>query len=371
MEEKLYCYGCGHILQSNDETKAGYVPEKILETKENILCQRCFKLQHYNTNSEIQLVEEDYITILKSIAKEKALLVYVIDVFNFEASIIKDFTKYVNNQKILVLVNKRDLIPSSVKDEKLLEWIKEKLYVNGIKNIHDIIMSSGQTNYNIDLILNKIDELREGRDVYVIGNANVGKSTFINSLLKNYSNETDKFITTSSFPGTTLNVIRIPLDMNSYIYDTPGIIEKNSMLYAVDPHVLKYILPRKEIKPLTFQLKQEQSLLIGGLAAFDFVKGREIGFTCYFSSFVKIHRCKKEKREDIFNSLVASKSILPTSSRISKFSDLKLKKIELNSPGKVDIVISGYGWISFEYTNQEIEVYVPGNCKVYLREALI
>ena len=42
MEEKLYCYGCGQILQCEDETKAGYVPDKILETKENILCQRCF-----------------------------------------------------------------------------------------------------------------------------------------------------------------------------------------------------------------------------------------------------------------------------------------------------------------------------------------
>ena len=74
MEDKLYCYGCGQILQCEDETKMGYVPEKILETKENILCQRCFKLQHYNTNTETQLVEDDYITILKSIAKEDALL---------------------------------------------------------------------------------------------------------------------------------------------------------------------------------------------------------------------------------------------------------------------------------------------------------
>ena len=282
MEDKLYCYGCGQILQSEDETKAGYVPEKILGDKENILCQRCFKLQHYNTNSEIELAVSDYLSILKSIAKEDSLLVYVVDVFNFETSMIHNLTQYLNNQKILVLANKRDLIPSSVKDEKLLNWIKEKLTNHGIKNIFDIIMSSGQTNYNVDLILNKIDELREGKDVYIIGNANVGKSTFINSLLKNYSNETDKFITTSSFPGTTLNVIRIPLDRKSYIYDTPGIIQKDSMLFSVEPRILKYIMPRKEIKPLTYQLKEKQSLLIGGLATFDFVEGKETGFTCYF-----------------------------------------------------------------------------------------
>ena len=371
MEEKLYCYGCGQILQCEDETKAGYVPDKILETKENILCQRCFKLQHYNTNSEIQLVEEDYITILKNIGKENALLVYVLDVFNFESSLIKNLNQYLGNNKILVLANKRDLIPSAVKDEKLLEWIKNKLSENKIYNVIDIIMSSGQTNYNTDLILDKIDALREGKDVYIIGNANVGKSTFINSLLKNYSNETDKFITTSSFPGTTLNVIRIPLDRNSYIYDTPGIIQKDSMLYSVEPRILKYLLPRKEIKPLTYQLKSSQSLFIGGLATFDFVEGNETGFTCYFSTFVKVHRTKLEKKEASFNSIVGSKSIQPNSARITSINDLELKEINIKEPGKVDIVISGYGWISFEYTNQKVQVYAPKNCNVYIREALI
>lgn len=371
MEEKLYCYGCGQILQCEDETQAGYVPDKILETKENILCQRCFKLQHYNTNSEIQLVEDDYVTILKNIAKEDALLVYVLDVFNFESSLIKNLNKYLGNNKILVLANKRDLIPSSVKDDKLLDWITTRLKENGVNNIFDIIMASGQTNYNTDLILDKIDELREGKDVYIIGNANVGKSTFINSLLKNYSNETTQLITTSSFPGTTLNVIRIPLDKHSYIYDTPGIIQKNSMLYAVEPRILKYLLPRKEIKPLTYQLKAGQSLFIGALATFDFVEGNDTGFTCYFSTFVKVHRTKLEKKESSFNSIVSSKSIQPNSNRITSFNDLTLKELKFEKHGKVDVVISGYGWISFEYTGQKVEVYVPKNCMVYLREALI
>jgi len=371
MEEKLYCYGCGQILQCEDETQAGYVPDKVLETKENILCQRCFKLQHYNTNSEIQLVEDDYISILKNIARENALLVYVLDIFNFEASLIKNLNQYLGNNKILVLANKRDLIPSSVKDDKLLDWIKSKLSDNKINNVIDIIMASGQTNYNTDYIMDKIDSLREGKDVYVIGNANVGKSTFINSLLKNYSNETNQFITTSSFPGTTLNVIRIPLDRKSYIYDTPGIIQKDSMLYSVEPRILKYLLPRKEIKPLTYQLKAGQSLFIGGLATFDFIEGNETGYTCYFSTFVKVHRTKLEKKEVSFNSIVGSKSILPNSNRITSLKDLVLKEVKIEKNGKVDIVISGYGWISFEYTGQKIEVYAPKNCKIYVREALI
>ena len=217
MEEKLYCYGCGQILQCEDETKAGYVPDKILETKENILCQRCFKLQHYNTNSEVQLVVDDYITILKNIGREDALLVYVLDVFNFESSLIKDLNKYLGNNKILVLANKRDLIPSSVKDDKMLHWIKSKLADNKINNVIDIIMASGQTNYNVDLIMDKIDSLREGKDVYLIGNANVGKSTFINTLVNDNS-----VAKTSKKPGCTKLINFFDVNNEFRIVDVPG-----------------------------------------------------------------------------------------------------------------------------------------------------
>ena len=46
-------------LQSTDETLSGFVPESVLKSKESVLCQRCFRLQHYNTNSEVELVDED------------------------------------------------------------------------------------------------------------------------------------------------------------------------------------------------------------------------------------------------------------------------------------------------------------------------
>ena len=39
------CYGCGSKLQSEDNTKEGYVPKEKLE--EAVYCQRCFKIMHY------------------------------------------------------------------------------------------------------------------------------------------------------------------------------------------------------------------------------------------------------------------------------------------------------------------------------------
>ena len=43
------CHGCGISLQTEDETKMGYVPQ---EKKNEGLCQRCFKIRHYNQMSE-------------------------------------------------------------------------------------------------------------------------------------------------------------------------------------------------------------------------------------------------------------------------------------------------------------------------------
>ena len=78
----------------------------------------------------------------------------------------------------------------------------------GLKPV-DVIITSGKKNLNLDTIYDAIDTYRKGRDVYVVGMTNVGKSTFINALLKHYAGVTDNLITTSEFPGTTLDLIEI------------------------------------------------------------------------------------------------------------------------------------------------------------------
>lgn len=371
MNDELRCYGCGNVLQCEDENKQGYVPTKILESRDNILCQRCFKLQHYNTNSEVELANDEFVAILKNVGKHDALIVYVLDLFAFESSIIPALPEYINNKQVLILANKRDLIPSSIKDTKLINWIRKRLKQLGITNIIDILISSGETNYHIDEILDKFDELRKKKDVYIIGNSNVGKSTFINSLLKCYSNNTQNLITTSCFPGTTLNVINIPLDAKSYIYDTPGIITKNSMYYAIEPKLLKYILPKKEVKATTFQLKNNQTLLLGGLATFSFKEGADTNFTGYFSNYINIIRCKYEKKNTTFNNLLKNNNIHPTSKNITSHNDLKTVTLNITQKGKIDVVICGYGWFSFEANNQVIELEVPSCCNILIREAMI
>lgn len=115
-----------------------------------------------------------------------------------------------------------------------------------------------------------IDQYRKGRDVYVVGVTNVGKSSLINSLLKAYSDVQDNLITTSEFPGTTLDLIEIPLDENSSIYDSPGIVNRHQIAHLVDENTLKDILPQSELRPVNYQLNCKQTLYFGGLARLDF-----------------------------------------------------------------------------------------------------
>ena len=70
-------------------------------------------------------------------------------------------------------------------------------------------------------VIDKIEHYRKGRDVYVVGVTNVGKSTLINAIIQEITGD-QNVITTSRFPGTTLDKIEIPLDDGSYIYRYTG-----------------------------------------------------------------------------------------------------------------------------------------------------
>ena len=61
MEEKLYCYGCGQILQCEDETKAGYVPEKPQPTNEEQKQNRAnaYQLEVDPITSHIQRLRDE------------------------------------------------------------------------------------------------------------------------------------------------------------------------------------------------------------------------------------------------------------------------------------------------------------------------
>ena len=373
LDNKIYCIGCGAEIQSENQNKQGYLPKSVVEKsidENNLVCKRCFRLKNYNEVSDVELGAEDFYKLIKTLSKKDGLIVKVVDIFDFSGSWIEDVIGIVGNNKDIVLVaNKLDLLPKSVKQNKIKQWLFKMLKAKGIK-VKDVLLISAIKNHGIEEAAARIDELRNGKDVYIIGATNVGKSTFINKLIELTTGDKN-VITTSHFPGTTLGMIEIPLDRATSIYDTPGIILDYDIAHYLDAKSLKLVMPKKEIKARVFQLNAEQSLFFGGMARVDFVKGERQSFTLYASNLVDIHRTKLSNADALFEKHLGTLLKPPFEDNISIFKNQVKKNFKIDDR-KIDIVISGLGWITVNSDSGcEIDIYVPEEIEVFVRESII
>lgn len=361
--KEIHCIGCGAILQTENTDSMGYVPLSVLEKgikSGELYCQRCFRLRHYNEIADIELSDDDFLRLLNEIGQKDALIVNVVDIFDFNGSLIPSLHRFIGDNDLLLVANKRDILPHSLKIGRLMSWLKEQAAMNGIHPI-DVRVISAKNQEDVRDLVVCIDELRQGREVYVIGVTNVGKSTLINAIIKLVAGNSD-VITTSRFPGTTLDKIEIPLDDNSMLVDTPGIIHRGQMAHYLKAADLKLVSPKKEIKPKTYQLNCGQTLFLGGLARFDFIKGDKQGFVAYFDNELEIHRTKLEGANEFYEKHVGG-LLKPSVSE-------KMIRREFSVKEKTDIVFSGLGWIHVP-VYAVIAAWVADGVDVVMRKALI
>ncbi|MEG1900386.1 MAG: GTPase [Bacilli bacterium] len=329
------CSGCGVTLQSDNTLKEGYT-----NNLENDICMRCFRMRNYGDYQVITKSNDDFIKILEAVNETKDLVLYIVDILNIgkDLNFIKN---YITNNMILI-INKRDVIPKSVKDEKLIEYIK------GLEvEFKDIVIISCEKNYNIDVVMKKIKLHKSSRNVYVIGFTNTGKSSLINKIIKNYStNELE--LTISPLPTTTLNKIVINIDEDLTLIDTPGLVDRSNIVNYVDKDVLKKINAKKEIKPKTFQIKKNQSVIVDNLLRVDYIEGEKNSFTIYMSNSLKISKINSLKHDILKDNY----------------------KQEIDIKFDEDLVISGLGFIKI-VNEGKVSVYLDKNIDVYTRDSLI
>ncbi|KAB2197640.1 ribosome biogenesis GTPase YqeH, partial [Staphylococcus epidermidis] len=197
-----------------------FVPEHNM-FRDDVICRRCFRLKNYNEVQDVGLESEDFLKLLSGLADKKGIVVNVVDVFDFEGSFINAVKRIVGNKKIILAANKLDLLPKQINKRRVKEWLKRTARKYGLE-ADDVVLISAEKGWGIDDLLSSIANIRENEDVYIVGTTNVGKSTLINKLIEASVGEKD-VVTTSRFPGTTLDMIDIPLDETSFMYDTPGI----------------------------------------------------------------------------------------------------------------------------------------------------
>lgn len=364
--EELKCIGCGITIQTEDSKVEGYAPLTSLENEE-LICRRCFRLKNYNELQPVSLTGDDFLNILNGIGQKDGLIVKVVDIFDFNGSWISGLHRFVGQKDILLIGNKSDLLPKSIKPNRVINWMKREAGKLGLKPV-DVLLVSAFKGHGMDAALERIDELRRGKDVYVVGCTNTGKSTFINQIIKSATG-VKEVITTSHFPGTTLDLVEIPLEDGKAIYDTPGIINDHQIAHYLDETDLKFITPKTELKPKTFQLNAEQTLYIGGLARFDYIAGERSSFLVYVSNRLEIHRTKLSNAEALYEKHKGAMLTPPSEKSVEKMPALVRHEFSIKEK-KTDIVISGLGWITIQNPGV-VAVHAPRGVDVILRPSLI
>ncbi|WP_127532240.1 ribosome biogenesis GTPase YqeH [Paenibacillus kobensis] len=368
-EQSGSCAGCGVKLQSSDKEKSGYIPVSAAE-RTPAICQRCFRIKNYNEASSITIDQDDFLRLLGGIANTDSLVVHIVDLFDFEGSVISGLQRFVGNNPVLLVVNKIDLLPRAVNHNRILNWVQQQAKEAGLKTV-EVVLCSAKRNIGFDRVVDAIEYYRRGRNVYVVGATNVGKSTLINRIIHDYS-DLDAELTTSRYPGTTLDAVHIPLDDGKSIIDTPGIVYSHRMTEIVPRSVLQAILPDKPIKPLVYQLNEQQTMYVGALARFDFVSGERQSFTLYISNGLEVHRTKLERADELW---ADHKGVLlspPTAEELADMPAWTRHSLRIPRGGEYDVFVSGLGWMRVNgMTGALVDVYLPKGIKVHVRRALI
>ena len=234
------CFGCGTILQSDNELSPGYIPKsKINDAK---YCKRCFRLTHYGEISNIEL-EKSTKSILDNINKDNIFKIFIVDFLNINNNTMNIFNKIKGNK--LLLISKVDLLDRSLNKDKIISRLKN---IYNIKS--DIKYISGINNYGVNALINYLC-INNISNSYILGPTNSGKSTLINKLIDIYNPKLNK-LTISNKRNTTLEFIRINLD-NITLIDSPGFLLSDYNIKS------KY---KNIIKPKTFNMKDNEVLLI-------------------------------------------------------------------------------------------------------------
>lgn len=328
------CLGCGSVLQTIAPKEEGFVKSSVLSKAD--YCERCFKIKHYGEYSVLdKKIDTD--GIIRNINSDNlASVAILIDALNINDN-IKKYIKRFKNKKY-ILITKKDILPKSLKEKKLIEYIK-----NNVCDTENIMCISSVKNYNIDNFLNKIKEDNVKR-LYIVGFTNSGKSTFINHLLT--SQMKNPTITTSAIPNTTASYITIKLDNKITIVDTPGFIDSNAVYNFIDYNKTIKLYPKKEIRVKTFQIRSGYSIVINDILRIDNLS------KCNSFSFYMSDKLRYEK---------------------VKFKNEKLKilpSISIETNECTDVLVNGLGFIRITKPG-EFKIYALDEKMISIRKSMI
>ncbi|KAK8461255.1 hypothetical protein SEVIR_1G003900v4 [Setaria viridis] len=267
------CYGCGAPLQTVEEGAPGYVEPATYDLKKRhhqlrtVLCGRCKLLSHGHMVTAVgghggypggkQFVSAEQLREkLSYLRHEKALIVKLVDIVDFNGSFLARVRDFAGANPIILVITKVDLLPRDTDLNCVGDWVVESVVKKKL-NVH---LTSSKSLVGITGVIAEIQQEKKGRDVYILGSANVGKSAFISALLRTMAYKDPVAAAAqkykpiqSAVPGTTLGPIQIEAFLGGgKLYDTPGVHLHHRQAAVIHADDLPSLAPQSRLKGRCF-----------------------------------------------------------------------------------------------------------------------
>eukprot|EP00977_Amphora_coffeiformis_P026852 scaffold31109_cov175-Amphora_coffeaeformis.AAC.6 len=258
------------------------------DNSSTFLCQRCKKLNANDIWSAYDAIRDVDASVFQAqlkhiVARRKfGMCIVVADATDPEHSAPKHLRRIIGSTPIILVLTKADLVPRLGKRD--VRQLESKIaHIMDTRSFLETFRVSAVTGAGIFQLAEYLLLNIRGRDIFVVGAANVGKSTLVQRLAQEITPNiylrdkrtavkrkkkmtTELHVTASHLPGTTLQAVRVPCfaSPKHALWDTPGMIQNKAIQYSLFPPHLMEPLARAERIELadSVRVRAGQTILI-------------------------------------------------------------------------------------------------------------
>jgi len=198
---------------------------------------------------------------LLHVRARRALVVLLADLLDASGTLLPRVRDMVGRNPVVLVGTKLDLLPPGTKPRRVAEWLADSAARRRLSVAATHVVSA-HTGEGVPQAVARVLRERKGRDVYVIGAANVGKSAFVRAALREMARgdggnfdaaalaHGSRLPVESAMPGTTLGLIALrAFEAGGALYDTPGVHLHHRVPHLLSPSELRLLHPRRALAP--------------------------------------------------------------------------------------------------------------------------
>ncbi|XP_057781055.1 GTP-binding protein BRASSINAZOLE INSENSITIVE PALE GREEN 2, chloroplastic-like [Salvia miltiorrhiza] len=380
--------------------------EKEAANQKPVVCARCHSLRHYQRVKEpgVENLLPDFDfdhTVgrrLMSTSGARTVVLLVVDAADFDGSFPRKVASLVsktidenarswkegksgNTPRIVLVVTKIDLLPSSISPTRLEHWVRTQAREGGAGRLASVHLVSAVRDWGVKTLVDDVVAFAGPRGhVWAVGAQNAGKSTLINAIGKCVGTKATH-VTEASVPGTTLGIVRMEgvLPGKAKLFDTPGLLHPHQISTRLNAEEQKLARIDKELRPRTYRIKAGYSVHIGGLFRLDVEESSvdSIYVTVWASSLIPLHMGRTENACSMLEDHFGRQLQPPIGEgRAEKLGKWVKKEIRVSGESWdsscVDIAAAGLGWFSVGLKGEAaLAVWTYDGVEVTARNALL